>query len=174
MTGNDPHADPAEPPGNLTAMLRAGASGHVPTEAAIDLLIGHGVWPQRLHRQRHVDTWPATQGHSAMAAIDWRTVADRIGGPTEHGFAASSSEHTILAVATSRTGRLTVCLGDVLPRLDATNAGLVATAIAHACNSGVHVTIHRPRPANAFDDLGATRRQATISSDASRNGRVRP
>ena len=130
MIAQDPqHQRPAGPVRRSDAMLRAGAGGHVPTEAAVDLLIGHGGWPQRLFAgrpRRHLAGQPRTS--PAMAAIDWQAVADRIEGRTEEGFAASSSEAPILALATSLAGRLKVCLGDLLPRLDATNAGLVATA----------------------------------------------
>ncbi len=166
---------PDEPPDDLPAMLRAGAAGHVPTQAAIELLIRHGHWPDRLHRDGHVTTWPADNHGPAMATIDWRTVAQRLHDHTEHGLAASSSERSVLTVAASLVSSTDVRLGQVLPCLDATNTGLVATAIADACNSGVHVTIHRHFATTHLDALLATMpRVGSASSDPAIHAGPRP
>lgn len=153
-TQSRPHT--AGPPDDLPAMLRAGAAGHVPTQAAVDLLIRHGTWPDRLHREGHVTTWPADDHRPAMASIDWHAVGERLDDHTEHGLAASSSERSILTVAASLASWTDVRLGEVLPCLDATNTGLVAIAISDACNSGVHVSVHRPHTATHLDALLAT------------------
>ncbi len=162
-----------EPPEVLHAMLRAWARGHLPTQAAVDLLTEHGTWPDRLFRAGHVDTWEATAARPAMAAIDWPAVADRLTDPTGRGFAASSSERSILAVALSLAGDLEVRLGELLPRLDATNTGLVATAVATACNSGVSLTVQRPRAATTIDDLltAATAHDAPTKTSPHHKGR---
>ncbi len=155
MTAHSTNDNRGHPPDALHAMLRAGARGHLPTQAAVDLLADHGTWPQRLFRAGHVDTWTATAGDPAMAAIDWQTVTERLTDTTGRGFAASSSELSILAVAMSLAGHLDVRLGELLPRLDATNTALVATAITTACNSGVSLTAHLPPAAATVGDLPA-------------------
>ncbi|MBY5163281.1 hypothetical protein [Salsipaludibacter albus] len=168
-----PVSDPSTD--ELAAMLRAGATGHVPTEAAVELIIRHGGWPPRLLANGHVDTWPATHDQPAMASVDWDAVADRLADHGAQGPAASSSERAILAVATSLAGRHDINLGDLLPRLDATNAGLVAGAVGHACNSGIRVAIHRPPPAPSIHDL-LTRTTSPQPSppETTRRGGLRP
>lgn len=153
MTDGDATKNRGGPPPELAAMLRAGAHGHLPTEAAVDLLVDHGTWPDRLYRAGHVETWAPSGGDAAMAAIDWPAVADRLTDRTGRGLVASGSEWSILAVALSLSGRHEIRLGELLPRLDATNTGLVATAVATACNSGVSLTVHRPRTSTTLDDL---------------------
>ncbi len=154
-------------------MLRAWARGHLPTQAAVELLVDHGTWPQRLFDDGHVNTWKATAQGPAMAAIDWPAVADRLTDRTGRGFAASGSERSVLAVALSLAGHLEVRLGELLPRLDATNTGLVATAVATACNSGVSLTVHRPRAATTIHDLlaAASARDATPGTGRHQKGR---
>ncbi len=124
MTADTTNDDRGQPPDALHAMLRAGARGHLPSQAAVDLLADHGTWPERLFQAGHVVTWTATAAGPAVAAIDWRAVADRLTDQTGRGFAASSSELSILAVTASLAGHFDVRLGDLLPRLDATNTRL--------------------------------------------------
>lgn len=50
MTANATSANRGEPPGGLHSMLRAWARGHLPTQAAVNLLVDHGTWPERLFR----------------------------------------------------------------------------------------------------------------------------
>lgn len=154
MTTGDATMNRRGPPDQLPAMLRAGARGHLPTEAAVDLLIDHGIWPDRLYRAGYVQTWlPAGEG-TPMAVIDWPVVAERLTDHTERGLVASGSEWSILAVALSLADRFEVRLGELLPRLDATNTGLVATAVATACsNSRVSLTVHRPPTSRAIGNL---------------------
>src|SRR3954470_23453840 len=131
MTTLDPTTLSAE---ELAPMLRAWASGMFSSEAAVELLIAHDVWPRRLDFLFTLvdaidDGWGPRGGVVPMAAIDWdRVEAFLVSAP------ASRSEISVLRCAASLAGAsVNVPLRDATAALDETNAALVLNAIAHRC-----------------------------------------
>jgi len=118
----------------LAPMLRAWASGMFASEAAIELLIAHDVWPRRRDFLFTLvdaidDGWGPRGSVVPMAAIDWdRVEAFLVSAP------ASRSEISVLRCAASLAGAArTVPLHDATAGLDETNTTLVLNAIAHRC-----------------------------------------
>jgi hypothetical protein len=120
----------------LALMLRAWANGLYTCEAAVELLIGHGVW---LHRKSFLsrcvdavdDGW--FNGEDvAMAFIDWEAAR---AGLDDDQLPGSSSELRMLRLAISLAGGDTdptaAPLAELIPGLDHTNAALVLESIAH-------------------------------------------
>ena len=107
--------------------LRNYAHGDPGLEAAVELLIAHGVWLTRsdfltecIHHGRHPSGEPYTW-------VDWELIA---GFLDETGCA--SSEARILSIAAELAGVDSGRpLGDLLSNLDARNTRLVIAAIAH-------------------------------------------
>lgn len=122
----------------LAGMLRACAQGDYPSEAAVELLIGHRSWLDRADFRRELlhavdDGW--VRGATvAMASIEWEAVEvflDTCG--------ASGSERRILLLASSLAGHdHGESLRELLTGLDHTNARLVLDAIAHTCGWHEH------------------------------------
>lgn len=118
--------------------LRAWASGGYSTEAAVELLIAHGVWLRRkAFRQQAMwvsrgDEFAADDGE-LLCGIDWDAAA-----AVASTSPASASEHRILAFAIALVAGVDhpVDLGDAVTGLDVTNTALVLQAIAHT--AGVH------------------------------------
>lgn len=136
----------------LPAMLRAQADGHLPTEAAVDLLIGHATWLDRLTQDDLIDVFDPPDGSPRRAAVKWDDVAERLDDTTGGGFPDSGSAVLVLAIATSLVGRRRVDLSEMV-RLDATNAALVTRAVAHASNNDLDVTIQRPHRTSILDRI---------------------
>ena len=121
-------------PDDLAPMLRAWASGMFASEAAVELLIAHDVWPRRRDFLFTLvdaidDGWGPRGSVVPMAAIDWdRVEAFLMSAP------ASSSEISVLRCAASLAGAaVNVPLRDATAALDETNAARVLNAIAHRC-----------------------------------------
>jgi hypothetical protein len=115
---------------DLAAALRAWAKGVFTAEAAVELLIGHGLW---LYRQDFVEI-AVESGRGiadgvAMAAVDWQAAVAAL----EAGrLPCSGGEGRILRLAASIAGGVAVDLGSALPGLDERNIALVAGAVLHA------------------------------------------
>lgn len=67
-------ADPVQ----LPDMMRAWAAGHLPMEAAVELLIGHGIWLDRLDQEGLIDVSEHVDDSKQFASIEWDDVVDRL------------------------------------------------------------------------------------------------
>jgi hypothetical protein len=116
----------------LAAALRAHAVGLLCAEAAVELLIGHGVW---LHRTRFVERFvrvqadPAVVGQTALAWVDWHAAADAV---QTGGLPCSPSEGRILLIAASIAKGVPLDLGAAVTGLDSVDSVLVACAVLAA------------------------------------------
>src|SRR3954468_1848757 len=115
-------------------MLRAWANGMFASEAAVELLIAHDVWPRRRDFLFTLvdavdDGWGPRGCVVPMASVDWdRVEAFLVSAP------ASRSEIAVLRLAASLAGATTSRpLHDATAGLDETNTALVLNAIAHRC-----------------------------------------
>ena len=122
------------PTSRLALALRATARGSYGTEAAVELLIGHGTWLRRNDFLNHVVEYGNDTGGTAIthAWIPWEDI------PTFLTRArCAGSEARILRLATELAGVDSgVPLVELLAQLDDTNAALVLDAIAHVLTRG--------------------------------------
>ncbi|GIG67316.1 hypothetical protein [Phytomonospora endophytica] len=104
--------------------LRDSADGDLLAMAALDLIIGHGMW---LKRTEFLDCIDIDDEHDApmWASIDWPRA---VGVYTP----CSGSERTILRIAASLATRQVEISFALVSGLDATNTRLVMNAIAAA------------------------------------------
>lgn len=114
----------------LTAALRAASSGSFASEAAVELLIEHETWLQRLDFRACISFYEADPdpefGHGAYAVVDWATLPGQAGR-------ASSSETQMLRIAASlATDRVEVSLRDAIVGLGRANLASVARAVLWA------------------------------------------
>lgn len=128
-------------PDQLTAMLRAWASGLYSDEAATDLLIAHRVWLTRLDFLTTcvdaIDDGWTRDGTTPMASIDW----DRAAHVADQA-SCSTSEAAVLRLAASLAGTGTGSLADLARGLDATNTARLLDAIAHSAGWHQHGITH--------------------------------
>jgi hypothetical protein len=115
---------------DLTAALRAWAKGIFSTEAAVELLIGHGSW---LYREDFlgiaVEFGQGITGGIVMAVVDFEAAA----GALEAGaLPCSGGEGRVLRIAASIAGGVPVDLREAVTGLDENNAVLAAAAVLHA------------------------------------------
>jgi hypothetical protein len=144
------------PPAQLAKWLRDQAAGSYLHEAAVGLVIDHGVW---LYRQDFIDALVLKlddePSFPPLAHIEWDDVVDFL-----DECPCSSSEAAVLRLAASLAGApVGGALGDLVTRLDTRNIGLVLDAVAHA--NGLHdrsdrPPLTRPTPAAAGADLSET------------------
>jgi hypothetical protein len=112
--------------------LRAYAVGLLCVEAAVELLIGHGVW---LHRSGFVDRFVRVQaevglaGQSVLAWVDWHAAADAV---VTGQVACSAGEGRVLLIAASIAKGVPLDLGEVVRGLDVLSSVLVARAVLAA------------------------------------------
>jgi hypothetical protein len=104
------------------------------TEAAVELLIGHGSW---LYREDFLEIaaefGPGIAGGTVMAAVDWEAAVAAL----EAGrLPCSGGESRILRLAASIAGGVAVDLGSALSGLDERNIAEVARAVVHAAGFG--------------------------------------
>ncbi|MCO6010564.1 hypothetical protein NE236_36960 [Actinoallomurus purpureus] len=126
-------------PGDLAALLRVGARGYHPEEAAIKLLIDHGTW---LRRQDFTRACVVFDDAQSAAFIDWRLAIKALNAGD---LPCSASEANILRLATALNGGPGVSLRDALIGLDSRNIRLVAQAVLHA-NGTTNGTVTVPEP----------------------------
>ena len=115
---------------NLAAALRAWAKGLFSTEAAVELLIGHGSW---LYREDFleiaVEFGPGITSGAVMAAVDFEAAARAL----EAGaLPCSGGEGRVLRIAASIAAGVPVDLREAVTGLDENNAVLAAAAVLHA------------------------------------------
>ncbi len=122
-------------PSTLTAselepMLRAWAQGVQSEEAAVELVIKHGVWLGRNDFRRECITAVDNGMHRGtripMAAISWQRSARFVKGAP-----ASTGEANILRLACSLAGVNTGALRELTASLDPVNTARVLDALAH-------------------------------------------
>lgn len=124
---------------DLAAALRSWAKGLLSTEAAVELLIGHGTW---LYREDFLEIAvefgrEITDG-VILAAVDWEAAVAAL---ETGGLPCSGGEGRILRLAASLAGAVAVDLGSALPGLDERNIAGVARAVLHAAgHRDLHVT----------------------------------
>jgi hypothetical protein len=110
------------------------ARGVLGVEAAVELLIGHRVWPVR---RDFVAVAVEFGGDSitgaAMAAVDWQAAVAALAAG---GLPCSSSQAQVLQIAASIATDVPVVLGQVVWGLDEPNTVAVATAVLHAAGLG--------------------------------------
>jgi hypothetical protein len=111
--------------------MRAWAKGLLCLEAAVELLIGHGMW---LYRQDFLDmaVEMATEPGCAMAFVDFAAAVDALDAGV---LAGSGGEKGMLRIAAGLAGGCPVDLSDALTGLDAANAALVADAVLRAAGA---------------------------------------
>ena len=97
---------------DLAAALRVWAKGLLCTEAAVELLIGHGSW---LYREDFleiaVEFGRGIADGAVMAAVDWEAVVAAL---EAGGLPCSGGEGRILRLAASIAGGVAVDLGSAL------------------------------------------------------------
>jgi hypothetical protein len=110
------------------------AKGLFSTEAAVELLIGHGSWLCREDFLEIAVEFGRGIGDGAvMAAVDWEAAVAAV----ETGrLPCSGGEGRILRLAASIAGGVAVDLGSVLSGLDERNVAGVARAVLHAAGQG--------------------------------------
>lgn len=117
-------------PADLGDALQRWAAGHLPTMAAVDLLIGHEHWLTRLPFLRRVSVDDTMS--RLVATPHWAELCDLITGRADDSDAPlydSDSEQSMLAIACSLAGGLELDLGNALTSLDRANLRLVADAV---------------------------------------------
>ena len=121
------------PPSPLAAPLRAYADGLLTAEAAVELLIDHGLLQHRADfRERFVDVF--TISGLELAEINWSKLVAAL---DRHEFGCSSGEAQVLRLAASIADGIPVDLREALTSLDTTNLARLNMAI-------LHVNGHRP------------------------------
>ena len=115
---------------NLAAALRAWAKGLFSTEAAVELLIGHGSW---LYREDFleiaVEFGQGITSGVVLAAVDFEAASRALGAGA---LPCSGGEGRVLRIAASIAGGVPVDLREAVTGLDENNAMLAAAAVLHA------------------------------------------
>jgi hypothetical protein len=100
------------------------------TEAAVELLIGHGAWLGRDDFVAvFVETGVGWSDATSMAWVDW---SGAVAALDVGRLACCDSEAGVLRVAASIAEAIPVALGGALVGLDEANMLLVARAVVHA------------------------------------------
>ncbi|MHB1845798.1 MAG: hypothetical protein ACYCWW_13305 [Deltaproteobacteria bacterium] len=114
------------PVDELVAALRAGGHGFYSSEAALELVVTHGLWLRRPDFRRFVGVTLRLDGTGVLASIDWPAVLDA-------DLPCSESEASILRLACEVAGVPTdSSLQELVNGLDETNIVLALRAILHA------------------------------------------
>ena len=116
---------------DLTAALRACATGFYPLEAGVALLAGNGTF---LHRDDFTSRFitadtSISDGTTLMAAIDWDAAITALHAGE---LPCSGGERRILKLSSSLAAGIPVDLRDAVTGLDDGNIARLVTAILHA------------------------------------------
>lgn len=129
----------------LVDMLRAGAHGEYPDEAAVELLIAHRTL---LGKDEIVTDYVICEDPGDPEACAWVDY-DRLTYALDDGrLPYSSTEKGILRIAASLAGGFMVDLQDALTGLDNYNSGIVVEALLHATGATGRygATVNVPEP----------------------------
>jgi hypothetical protein len=113
----------------LCAAPRAAAAGLHPDEAGTDLIISHGIYPDRDDFTRYIHAELSISSGTPMAWIDWDAVITAL--DSGH-LPPSGTEQRILRIATSLASGHPVNFRAIILGLDQRNVGLVVTAVRYA------------------------------------------
>lgn len=117
------------PRDELAAALRLWARGYYAIEAAVELLVRHGVWLHRKDfRDAAVNGLDDTYG-PPLAYADWAAATAALDAGR---LPCTGSEAGMLRIMCSLAERIPVHLGDALTGLDDRNRALVSAAVQHA------------------------------------------
>jgi hypothetical protein len=113
---------------NLAAALRNCATGLLPLEAGVALLIANGTF---LHRDDFTSRFinHGTSDGTPMAAIDWDAAITAL---ANGDLPCSGGERRVLQLSASLAAGIPVSLRDTVTGLDDHNTVLLLTAIRHA------------------------------------------
>jgi hypothetical protein len=116
---------------DLTAALRACASGIYPLEAGVALLTANGTFPHRDDFTSRFITVATSisDGTTPMAAIDWDTAITALHAGE---LPCSGGERRVLELSSSLAGGTLVNLSDAVTGLDDGNIARLIKAILHA------------------------------------------
>jgi hypothetical protein len=132
VTANDLSAD------ELAEALSRGASGMDTAEAAIRLLVAHGVWPVRLAAADFVELSDEDEPEEPWYAwVGWRYAVAALDAGTLTGGSGSDNRVLRIAASLSELG-VPVDLVDAVTGLDRHNLALVLGALSHANGSHQH------------------------------------
>ncbi|MGW0659814.1 hypothetical protein [Streptodolium elevatio] len=121
----------------LTAALRAGAAGHLPSEAAVALLVEHDVWPGRADFRAFVDyTDDPDVTDTPLATVRWNEAVDA-------HLPGASGETLMLRIAASLAAGTPVALAEV-SALGWHSTGLVLRAVAHTSGHRTDIGVAAP------------------------------
>ncbi len=142
MTANDLSAD------ELAEALLRGASGMYTAEAAIRLLLAHGVWPVRLAAAHFIELSDEDEPEEPRyAGVGWRHAVAALDAGTLTGGSGSDNRVLRIAASLSELG-VPVDLADAVTGLDRRNLALVLAALSHANGSHEHKDYAAERPAD--------------------------
>lgn len=123
------NADHPDQDQQLPAALRAHARGLPPSEAAVELLIGHRCWLRRHDFVGdYIETAPGLPNAIPMACVDWPAAITALDTAT---LPCSRGEARMLRIAASLAEGIPVDLRDALTGLDTDNLDLVIQAVLH-------------------------------------------
>ncbi|MEZ7127766.1 hypothetical protein ACBR40_20780 [Nonomuraea sp. AD125B] len=115
---------------HLIDAARAWARGSFALEAAVELLIHHGVWLQRREFHRYaMDYITTTYNRVPFVIIDWQSAHHAL---SQGRMPCSRSEAAVLRIALSIADALPIELGPAITGLDSTNFARVLAAMNHA------------------------------------------
>jgi len=150
MTANGLSAD------ELAEALSRGASGMDTAEAAIGLLMAHGVWPARLAAAQFVELSDADEPEEPRYAwVGWRHAVAALDGGTLTGGSGSDNRVLRIPASLSELG-VPVDLADAVTGLDRHNLALVLGALSHANGSHEHKDYAAKRPADGSPPVVTT------------------
>ena len=142
MTANGLSAD------ELAGALWRGASGMDTAEAAIRLLLAHGVWAARLAAAEFVELSDADEPEEPRYAwVGWCHAVAALDAGTLTGGSGSDNRVLRIAASPSELGA-PVDLADAVTGPDRHNVALVLAALSHANGSHEHKDYAAERPAD--------------------------
>lgn len=112
------------------AALRKWARNDRHCTAAVELLIAHGCWLNRLEEVGLVEWFP--QPEDDRARLNLHRALEKLDDPKDHDLYTSSSEYRVLSIASSLVHGTPISLTATLQGLDRSNQRLVLDALALA------------------------------------------
>jgi len=123
------------------------------SEAAIRLLLAHGVWPARLAAAHFIERSDEDEPEQPRYAwVDWRDAVAALDVGTLTGGSGSDNRVLRIAASLSEDG-VPVDLSDAVTGLDRRNLALVLAALSHANGSHEHKDYAAERPADGSPEV---------------------